>query len=110
MAYNNTFNMLCVFDYLRATGLPLSIEQLTVFLKIAHDPSLLIVDIARQLDVPVPTASRWVRSLLEYEKYNKHGHNLIQQVSDLKDARAKRLALTEKGKEVAGEINQLLEN
>jgi DNA-binding MarR family transcriptional regulator len=90
-----------------------ALPQLAIFLLVARNEDITMVEIGERLNMPQGTVSRNVKALSKYHtregnKVNTHGYDLLKVEPDLFDRRKFAVTLTTKGKEIKNILDDLL--
>ncbi|WP_114393383.1 MarR family winged helix-turn-helix transcriptional regulator [Oleisolibacter albus] len=87
----------------------LPIQYALSFLTIAQNEGLSIRDLSERLGIAQSSASRNVAALSKWHSFGKAGHDLVQAEEDPRERRRKIITLTDKGRELARQLADLLD-
>lgn len=99
--------MIRTANLMREIAADIPIQAVQSFFVVATKEGLSISDLAKQVGLGQSSASRNVAALSEYKKPGVRGLGLIESRQDPKEARKKRLVLTQKGKLLIDAINEI---
>lgn len=97
-----------VLEELRTLDPDLPIQYALSFLTIAQNEGLSIRDLSERLGIAQSSASRNVAALSRWHSFGKEGLDLVRAEEDPRERRRKIVTLTEKGRDMAGRLADLL--
>lgn len=98
-----------VLEALRTLDPDLPIQYALSFLTIAQNEGLSIRDLSERLGIAQSSASRNVAALSKWHSFGKAGHDLVQAEEDPRERRRKIITLTERGRELATQLSDLIQ-
>lgn len=98
-----------VLEALRTLDPDLPIQYALSFLTIAQNEGLSIRDLSERLGIAQSSASRNVAALSKWHSFGKAGHDLVQAEEDPRERRRKIITLTERGRELATQLSELIQ-